>query len=120
MAIRPVDLQLAYLAAPQNAAVVDSAQEAPAAAQQAAQASFAAQVTQREERVEQTAHAEGNRVRPRGEREPSQEGSARRERRAPQGYAACPLPQPCACHPEPQAGPLGLSGDGEHFIDVTA
>lgn len=109
MAIRPVDLQLAYLAAPQNAAVLSSAQEAPQAASQAAQAAFAAELVRREESVDQTLHVEGAKVRAREEPDPdhgqSQSGRRRRER-----------------HEEaaPDAGRLGLAADGDHFIDVTA
>ena len=109
MAIRPVDLQLMYMAAPQNAAVLSNAQDAPQAAQQAAQAAFAAEVMRREESVDEPVQVEGAKVRARGDREPDgEQGSAeRRERRAPQE--------------EPQPGsPLGLAGEGEHFIDVTA
>ena len=60
MAIRPVDLQLAYLAAPQNAAQVNNAQNAPQSAQQAAQAAFAAQLQKREETIEQTQPVHGS------------------------------------------------------------
>ncbi len=110
MAIRPVDLQLMYMAAPQNAAVLSNAQDAPQAAQQAAQAAFAAEVMRREESVDEPVQVEGAKVRARGDREPDgEQGSAgRRERRAPK-------------EEEPQPGsPLGLAGEGEHFIDVTA
>ena len=106
MAIRPVDLQLAYLAAPQNAAQTSAAQEAPQAAQQAAQAAFAAQVRQREEQIEAAQHAEGNIVRPRGDRDPdARQGGGEKKRQQPR---------------QPEPGALGLAGDGEHFIDVTA
>lgn len=107
MAIRPVDLQLAYLAAPANAAAADHAQNAPQAAQQAAQSAFAAQVKQREEHIDETAKAEGNRVRARSEGEPGG-GDSKQRRRDPRQEA------------EEAANPLGLAGDGEHFIDVTA
>lgn len=108
MAIRPVDLQLAYLAAPQNAAQTSAAQEAPQAAQQAAQASFAAQVREREEQIEATQHAEGNVVRPRGDRDP--DGGRQGDRRGKQPHERAAS----------QPGALELSGDGEHIIDVTA
>ena len=110
MAIRPVDLQLAYMAAPQNAAVISNAQDAPQAAQQAAQAAFAAEVAQREEHVDELPGVEGAKVRPREEREPEHQQSSGdgRRRGTPQ-------------QEEPASGgPLGLAGDGEHFIDVTA
>ncbi len=107
MAIRPVDLQLAYLAAPQNAAQVNSAQEGPQAAQAAAQAAFAAQVQQREETIAETAHADGTTLRTNADREGNGEGYTPQERR--RTYTA----------PD-ESSPLGLAGDGEHFIDVTA
>lgn len=108
MAIRPVDLQLAYLAAPQNAAQTSAAQEAPQAAQQAAQASFAAQVREREEQIEATQHAEGNIVRPRGDRDPES------------GRQGDPHGKPPQHRPASQSGPPAVSGDGDHIIDVTA
>lgn len=109
MAIRPVDLQLSYTAAPQNAATLAGAQEAPAAAQQAAAASFAAQVAQREEHVAELSAGEHLEIRRREQPPGGNGGESRRRKRA--------QPQP----PAPQEeNPLGLAGDGEHFIDVTA
>jgi hypothetical protein len=109
MAIRPVDLQLAYLAAPQNAAVVSSAQEAPQAAQQAAQAAFAAELVHREEQVDAPASVEGQRIRPREEQDASQDGGSQQRRRR----------QP-ASEDSPELPPPVFRPDGEHFIDVTA
>ena len=106
MAIRPADLQLAYLAAPQNSAVASQAQTGPQIAQQASAAAFAAQVREREETVAEAAKLEGNLVRPRGDEPQERETPEQRERREAQGEAA-PIG-------------LGLAGDGEHFIDVTA
>lgn len=106
MAIRPVDLQLAYLAAPQNAAQVNSAQQAPAAAQAAAQNAFVSQLQQREESIAETAHAEGTKIRtnPDGQNGGGYTPHERRgERRAP-GDDASP----------------GPGDDDLHFIDVTA
>lgn len=111
MAIRPVDLQLAYMAAPQNAAVVSSAQNAPQAAQQAAQAAFAAEMVRREESVDEPTSVHGAKVRAREERQPGDDqafaggGGQRREAQE---------------EPAGTSGPLGLAGEGEHFIDVTA
>ncbi len=107
MAIRPADLQLAYLAAPQNAAQVSVAQQAPQAAQAAAQTAFAAQLQQREETIEQTEHGERTSLRT------NPDGSNNG------GYT------PGQRHGRPdddgaQESPLGLSGEGEHFIDFTA
>lgn len=110
MAIRPVDLQLAYMAAPQNAAVLSSAQEAPQAAQQAAQAAFAAEVAQREEQIDESVNVEGAKVRPREEREPGDHAYPDGRRRAPYRQE----------EEAADGGPFGLAGDGEHFIDVTA
>ena len=106
MAIRPVDLQLAYLAAPQNAAQVNSAQNAPQSAQQAAQAAFAAQLQKREETIEQTQPAHGSVIQtnPDGRNGGGNHPQERRQRRG--SYEA-------------DESPLGLAGDGEHFIDVT-
>ncbi len=107
MAIRPADLQLAYLAAPQNSAVASQAQNGPQIAQQAAQAAFAAQVREREESILESQALEGNVVRSRDDEPQEQPHPEGRERRQADGEAA------------PTTG-LGLSGDGEHFIDVTA
>jgi hypothetical protein len=101
-----VDLQLAYLAGPQNAAQVSAAEAAPENAQLAAQAAFAAQVQKREETIEKTTHAEGTRIRPDADRQSNGEGYTPYERRHPHGDASEDDPP--------------LSGEGGHFIDVTA
>ncbi|HUN29703.1 MAG TPA: hypothetical protein VMV65_07835 [Alphaproteobacteria bacterium] len=108
MAIRPADLQLAYLAAPQNAALVSAAQEAPQAAQAAAQTTFAAQVQQREETIKGTEHGERTSLRtnPDGSNDGSGYTPQQRQRARDEDSA--------------QDSPLGLSGEGEHFIDFTA
>jgi hypothetical protein len=64
MAIQPVDLQLAYLAAPASAAAANAVQQGPEVASQAVQAAFAAQVEQRQETIEETQQAEGTKIRP--------------------------------------------------------
>ncbi len=69
MAIRPTDIQGSIFQASQTAPITQRAEEAPRAAQQAAQASFAAQVQQREERVNHTGEALGNRIDPNAERD---------------------------------------------------
>jgi hypothetical protein len=107
MAIRPADLQLAYLAAPQNAAQVSAAQQAPQNAQAAAQATFAAQVQQREETIKQTEHAERTGLRTNPDGENSGGGDTPQQRKPHEEQEA-------------QESPLGLSGEGEHFIDFTA
>ena len=101
-----MDLQLAYLAAPQNAAQATNAQSAPQAAQAASQAAFVAQLQQREESVAEAAAAEGSVIRSDADGQGSGEGYTPGERR--RTYEA----------PEDASG-LGLAGDGEHFIDVT-
>ena len=103
MAIRPVDLQLAYLAAPQNAAQVSAAQQAPQAAQQAAQAQFASELTKREETIEESTKAEGARVRA------DADGGGNGGGYTPQGRREY----------NPDAPPEDLA-PGEHLIDFTA
>src|SRR5689334_9252773 len=107
MAIRPVDLQLAYMAAPANAAVVSSAQEGPQAAQAAAQAAFAAEMARRQEEVDNVDEVEGQKVRTRDEGEAGGEwtpsGRRRNRRSQPESAQHQNAPPP----------------DGEHFIDVT-
>jgi hypothetical protein len=68
VAIRPTDIQGAIWQASQTAGVTQRAEEAPRMAQQAAQASFAAHVQEREERVAGTGEALGNRIDPNAER----------------------------------------------------
>lgn len=113
MAIRPVDLQGAYVAAQQNANIVRNAEEAPALAQQAANTNFAAQLEKREETIEQTSHASGNKVRPRGESDREADGQAAFESQAHERQPGDAFEEPPAEHP------LGLAGEGHHFIDVT-
>lgn len=108
MAIRPVDLQLAYIAAPQNAAVASNAQEAPQIAARAAQATFAAQFAQREETIEETAPVEGNKVRARGDRESGEQAQADYEDQHTNRDETTDSPTP------------GFADEGAHFIDVTA
>ncbi len=105
--IRPVDLQLAYLAGPQNAAVLSSAQDGPQAAQQAAAAAFAAEVAQREEQVDAPAEVHGTKVRSREEREKRDPRSANKHRDEHQSAQS-----------EDDAQARGVPGDDEHFIDV--
>ena len=69
MAIRPTDLQGSILNATQTQGITQRAEEAPRAAQAAAQASFAAHVQNREEAVEETGKGEGNRVDANAERQ---------------------------------------------------
>ncbi|GAC1406109.1 MAG: hypothetical protein NVSMB64_11520 [Candidatus Velthaea sp.] len=81
MAIRPSDLQGAIFQSAQTAAVTQRAEEAPRQAAQTAQAVFSAHVTQREETIEASSEAEGNRVKPNPERErPGSDGRQRRRK----------------------------------------
>ena len=101
-----MDLQLAYLAAPQNAAQVNVAQNAPLAAQQAAQAAFIDELHKREETVEETKAAEGSVIKtnPDGHNASDSYAPDQREKKHQHNGSQ---------------SPLGLAGDGEHFIDVT-
>jgi hypothetical protein len=109
MAIRPVDLQLAYLAAPQNAAQVSAAQQAATNAQAAAQARFSSQVQQREEMVKEAEHAEKTALRtnPDGSNGGQYTPGGRRQTAGNEAEL------------EEEAG-YELPGEGEHFIDFTA
>ena len=69
MVIRPTDIQGAIWQSTQTAALTQRAEEAPRLAQQAAQASFAAQVQEREERVAELDEALGSRIDPNAERD---------------------------------------------------
>lgn len=112
MAIRPVDLQGAFVGAQQNAGLIKAAEDAPATAQAANNAAFAAQVQAREETIEQTAHAAGNKVRPRGDSE--------REAAQHEQYEDAHEHRPGEEFVDSGSHPLGLAGEGQHFIDVTA
>ena len=110
MAIRPVDLQGAFVGAQANSTILRNAEEAPAIAQAAQNASFAAQVSKREETIEQTTHAAGNKVKPKS-REDESGGQHSAEQHAGERQPGEPFEDP---------HPLGLAGEGHHFIDVTA
>ena len=113
MAIRPVDLQGAFVGAQANAGLIKAAEDAPATAQAANNATFASQVQRREETIEQTAHAAGNKVRPRGD---SEREAAEHEQFENEPHERRPGDE----FVDPIAHPLGLAGEGQHFIDVTA
>ena len=107
MAIRPADLQLAYLAAPQNAAQVNAAQQAPVAAQAAAQTAFADQLQKREETIAEAEHsARGSSIRTSPDGQGNGGGYTPEERRRKE-------------YQPPQDESPGPS-EGQHFIDVTA
>ena len=108
MAIQPVDLQLAYLAAPASAAAANTVQQAPAAAQQASQAAFVSQLEQREETIEETPRAEGAKI---GEREGGgNAGTYNPQKRKRQALVDVVMDE------VQQASP----GEETHFIDTTA
>src|ERR1700684_4033878 len=69
MAIRPTDIQGAIWQASQTAPLAQRAEEAARTAQQTAQASFAAQVNERKDGVNEAGEALGNRVDPDAERQ---------------------------------------------------
>jgi len=81
MAIRPTDFQGSILNASQTQGITQRADEAPRAAQAAAQASFAAHVANREESVEETGRGEGNRIDPNAERQSQAWDQEKRERK---------------------------------------
>lgn len=82
MAIRPSDLQGAIFQSAQSAPLTQRAEEAPRVAAMAAQAAFADQLHEREETVQTSGEAEGNKVDPRGERE-RQQPQGRKRRHEP-------------------------------------
>lgn len=104
MAIRPTDLQGAIWQASQTAPLIQRAEDASRAAQQAAQASFAAQVQEREERVDGAGEVLGNRVDPNAERRSGGDGYESPDGRPRDGFGA-----------GDEAGDEPL-----HLIDVTA
>ncbi|HEX3551580.1 MAG TPA: hypothetical protein VHT53_14435 [Candidatus Elarobacter sp.] len=107
MAIRPTDLQGAIWQASQTAPLAQRAEDAPRAAQQAAQASFAAHVQEREERVAESGEALGNRIDPNAEREGRGDTYEPDERRGTAFAQAAAAPEPDADEPP-------------HLIDFTA
>jgi|SRR5579862_7312303 len=111
MAIQPADLQLAYLAAPASAAAANAVQQAPAVAQQATQAAFAAQLDQREETIEETPRTEGGKI------VPDREGGANAGTYSPRKRRRGVL----SASAEQGEVAQSKSSDGEqHFIDTTA
>jgi cation transport regulator ChaC len=103
-----VDLQLAYLATPQNAAVANAAQQAPVTAQEAAQAVFAAQLERREESVEETPRSDGAKIR--ADDENSGNAGTYSPKKRKRSYMA---------QTEPDEIAIEASGE-KHFIDTTA
>ena len=81
MAIRPVDLQGAIFQQTQTGAVAKAAEDAPRAAQVAAQQQFVQQLEHRQESVAETGNLEGNKVNGDTERQGDGTGYRRRERK---------------------------------------
>ena len=110
MAIRPTDLQLSIVSQVQTPPIAQRAEEGPRAAQVAAQAVFAAQTQERNEKVAETDHLQGNRIEV-GERERNEQGEphGQRRRRRP----GMPFEEPAS---ESAVDP----GEPPHLIDFTA
>jgi hypothetical protein len=77
VAIRPTDIQGAILQAVQTAPLNQRAQEAPREAQAAAQAAFAAHVSEREQTVAEAAKSLGNKVDSNADREQRRDAEQR-------------------------------------------
>lgn len=110
MAIRPTDLQNAINQTILTQPIGQRAEEAPRAAQAAAQAAFVAHTEERNERVSETGDAKGNRIEV-GDRKPDQEAGAKgrkRERRPGDPFE------------EVVDEDAGLSDGQPHLIDFTA
>jgi hypothetical protein len=110
MAIRPTDLQLTIVQSINTAAAVQRSDEAPHAAQLAAQAAFVAQTETRSETVAQAGALAGNRVEV-GEHAPREGGDRPARRRT---HAQPPTPFEAAV--DEAAG----FDDAPHLIDVRA
>ena len=109
MAIRPTDLQLSIVSQVQSPPIAQRGEEGPRAAQVAAQAAFAAQTEQRNERVAETGESQGNRIEV-GERERDDQGQPKGRRRH----------RPGAAFEEPAAEAVSDPGEPPHLIDFTA
>jgi hypothetical protein len=83
MAIRPTDLQNALIVSTQAPPINQRAEQAPIAAQNAAQAQFAAKAEERNERISETTDAKGNRIEVRDRPQDQQGGKGRKRERKP-------------------------------------
>lgn len=111
MAIRPTDLQLAIINSGFNSAVTARQDDAPRAAQFAAQAAFVAQTEQRNETVTETGNLQGNRIEV-GERQGGRDQEEPQGRRRRHARPEDPFEEAV----EDAAG----FGDRPHLIDFTA
>jgi hypothetical protein len=109
MAIRPTDLQLAIVSAVQSPPAAQRAEENPRIAQGVAQAAFAGQVEERNERVAETGNMRGNRIEVNERQQEPQEHPRRRRRH----QLGTPFEEPVA---EQTADP----SEPPHLIDFTA
>jgi len=107
MAIRPTDIQGAIWQASQTAPLAQRAEDAPRVAQQTAQQSFAAHVQEREERVNESAEALGNRVDPNAERQSGGDSYEPHDGRPRSAFQA-------------EAGDAAALDEPPHLIDFTA
>ena len=107
MAIRPTDIQGSIFQASQTAPIAQRAEDAPRAAQQAAQASFAAHVQEREERVNDTGEVLGNRIDPNAERDAGGDTYEPQDRERREAFREV-------------AGETSGLDEPPHLIDVTA
>jgi hypothetical protein len=80
MAIRPADLQSALIVSTQAQPIGQRAEQAPVAAQSAAQSEFIAKAEERNERVAQTTDAKGNRIEVRDQPQDQRGGGKGRKR----------------------------------------
>lgn len=107
MAIRPTDLQNAFVQTIQTPPIQQRAEEAPRTNQAAAQAQFESKTTERNETIAQSKEARGNRIEV-GERQRERERKGRKRER-----------QPGDPFEEVVEEAAGL-GEPEHLIDFTA
>jgi len=107
VAIRPTDIQGSIWQASQTAPLTQRAEDAPRAAQQAAQASFAAHVEEREERIAESGEVLDNRIDPNAERDGGGDTYEPDERRRGAAFAQAAAPEPDVDEPP-------------HLIDFTA
>jgi hypothetical protein len=108
VAIRPTDLQSSIFTSVQTGLLTQKAEEGPRQAQLAAQASFAAQVTKREETIAETSQAEGNRV----NANPDRQGETPEKRQRRRHTAGEPF--------EEVVDEAAGLGEPEHLIDFSA
>jgi hypothetical protein len=110
MAIRPADLQSALIVSTQAPPTQQRAEQAPVAAQAAAQASFVSKTDERQERVAQTADAKGNKIEVNDKQAQDQQGGRGRKRERKAGDPFDEVVEEAA----------GLDDSTPHLIDYTA